>query len=316
MKERKHQRQKQREMGRQREDHREGRLKELLTKHQGSSEIGGIRADEFWIIYSNPSFLELLMNILVVMTGHIHWALTMWETPAEPPTVSIPTIPHNYYHPHFTKEWTETLSVLPKHTTCGLLSLKSRPTHLLPHMAHLLFVHTASALRMCRPGRTLSQLTRLLPSPILRRPSPEESWEGRQEEPRGSALCSLTPRTRMWSRWNPDPIQDSHCPVWLFWHFIWRYLFILFKIHLCSQVGNQSTQTDSFSRDVLPPSERERMWEREVGLLTDVWKESYPKAKSLVCLCMLGLWTKCSGCAYVSSNKFTAVCHPTFLRHQ
>lgn len=50
-------------------------------------------------------------------------------------------------------------------------------------------------------------------------------------------------------------IQDSCCPVLQFWHFIWTYLFILFKTQLCSQVGNQSTQTETLSGDVLSPSE-------------------------------------------------------------
>lgn len=75
-------------------------------------------------------------------------------------------------------------------------------------------------------------------------------------------------------------IQDSHCPVLLFRHFIWIYLFIPFKIQLCSQVGNQSTQTETLSGDVLPLSERG--WEREeFSHLTDGWKKSYQKAKSL-----------------------------------
>lgn len=60
---------------------------------------------------------------------------------------------------------------------------------------------------------------------------------------------------------------------------------------------------ESFSRDVLPPSERG--WEgEEFGQLTDVWKKSYQKAQSFVCLCMLGLWTKFSGCVHIRNNKF------------
>lgn len=107
-------------------------------------------------------------------------------------------------------------------------------------------------------------------------------------------------------------IQDSHCPVRLFWHFIWIYLFILFEIHLCSQVGNQSTQTEILSRDVLPLSEKG--WEtKELSHLTDVWKKSYQKAKSLVCLCMLGLWTKFSGYVHIRNNKFTAIYCPVSL---
>lgn len=140
------------------------------------------------------------MNILVVMTGPIYWALTMWETLAEPPTVSMPTIPHNYYYPHFIKEQTEALSVLLKHTVCGLLSLKSRPTHGSSPLCPRCFCNQNVQARVDSASRQ-----GFLPSPILRRPSPEGSWEGRQEEPWRSALCSLTSRTRMWSRWNPDP---------------------------------------------------------------------------------------------------------------
>lgn len=60
-------------------------------------------------------------------------------------------------------------------------------------------------------------------------------------------------------------------------------LFIPFKIQLCSQVGNQSTQTETLSGDVLPLSERG--WEREdISHLTYGWKKTYQKAKSLVSL--------------------------------
>lgn len=107
----------------------------------------------------------------------------------------------------------------------------------------------------------------------------------------------------------PRHSSKTHCPVWLCWHFIWIYLFILLKIHLCSQVGNQSAQTESFSRDLLPLSERGR--ERgEFGQLTDVWKKSYQKAQSLVCLCMLGLGPKFSGLVCIRNNKFMATYYP------
>lgn len=128
----------------------------------------------------------------------------------------------------------------------------------------------------------------------------------------GISPVLLDPKDLNVKQMEPRHSSKTHCPVWLFWHIIWIYLFILLKIHLCSQVGNQSTQTESFSRDILPPSERG--WEREeFGQLTDVWKKSYQKAQSLVCLCMLGLGTKFS--VHIRNNKFMAIYYPMFLQH-
>lgn len=53
--------------------------------------------------------------------------------------------------------------------------------------------------------------------------------------------------------------------------------------------------------------------QKELSHLTDVWKKSYQKAKSLVCLCMLGLWTKFSGYVHIRNNKFTAIYCPVSL---
>lgn len=182
-----------------------------------------------------------------------------------------------------------------------ILCLNSKPTHILPPppLPH----HGSSLLCPCRLCNQDIQI-RVYPEPAnkisydISHPSLAKSREKLKKDTWGAAGISpvrLDLKDLNVKQMEPRHSSKTHCPVWLFWHFIWIYLFILLKIHLCSQVGNQSTQTESFSRDVLPPSERG--WEREeFSQLTDVWKKSYQEAQSLVCLCMLGLQTKFSGC--------------------
>lgn len=163
--------------------------------------------------------------------------------------------------PHFTKEETEALSILPKHTVSGISEPQIQP--------HPCFSPHGSSLCLCCICNQDVQ-TRVDSEPADKAFSHLSSFPGqvqRKTEEGDIRSCWDQPC----APWPQGPeceadgtqtlIQDSHCPVWLFWHFIWIYLFILLKIHLCSQVGNKSTQTESFSRDVLPPSDRG--WERE-----------------------------------------------------
>lgn len=190
----------------------------------------------------------------------------------EPLLVACLQYPHNYYYyPQTHNEW-----------DCSCAPTPNPPMFSSPHpMAHLFFVHAACAIR------TYSEPTDNISNDIFH-PSWAKSRGKLRSEIWGAAgisLVLLDPKDLNVKQMEPRHSSKTHCPVWLFWHFIWIYLFILLKIHLCSQVGNRSSQTESFSRDVLPPSERG--WEREeFDQLTNVWKKSYQKAQSLGCLCM------------------------------
>ena len=148
-------------------------------------------------------------------------------------------------------------------------------------MAHLLFAHAASAIRMCRPGWTqlVDKAFSHLPSFAGQVQREAEKGDRRSH---GDQPCAPWPQgPECEADGTQTLIQDSHCPVCLFWHFIWRYLFILFKIHLCSQVRNQSTQTDSSSRDVLPPSKRENVKEKNSAILLMSGGKVIQKLKAL-----------------------------------
>lgn len=140
------------------------------------------------------------MNILIVTTGHTYWAFIMWKTLCRA---------LSSYHAYNSSKLL--LSSFykrgnwgPDTQWVGLLSLKSRPTHVLtPWLISSLPMLLLQSGYSYQHGFWASWQG-FLTSPILLRPSPEENWEGRHEEPLGSALCSMTPRTWMWSRWDPD----------------------------------------------------------------------------------------------------------------
>lgn len=90
------------------------------------------------------------------------------------------------------------------HIECDCWASDSDPTMLLPTMSHLLLPMLLLQSGYADQGRFWASWQGFATFPILLKPRPGENWNGRHEEPPGLALCSLTPRTWMWSRWDPD----------------------------------------------------------------------------------------------------------------
>lgn len=204
------------------------------------------------------------MNILIVTAGHIYWALIMWKTLCRALysyhayNSSQLLLSSFYKRGNWGPEW------FTKNSDWDCWASKPDLLMLLPHgsppLCPCYFCNQDIQTRM--DSEPADKAFSHLPSFSGQVQGKTEKGDMRScwDQP-----CAPWPqRPECEADGTQTLIQDSHCPVWLFWHFIWIYLFILFKIHLCSQVGIQSTQTEILSRDVLLPSEKR--WETAILL--------------------------------------------------
>lgn len=123
-------------------------------------------------------------------------------------------------------------------------SFQSRPAHAIPIGAHVLSAPVTFAVRKCKAGWKMQ--SRVDSEPVDRTshiasPSLAKSrgkWRRKAGQPPERALKHWPQRTECEADGTQTLIQVSHCPVRLFWHFIWTYLFSPLKIYLHSWMEN------------------------------------------------------------------------------
>lgn len=241
---------------RQREDYEEGILKKLLTKHLGEFRTSRKKLENsaiFIVILYPSKYWWIFMSS---NNKHIYWVLTMWKTLCRAPYSFQVNNSSQLLLPSFYKRETEALSIYQNIQWVGMLNLKFRPTQALTHhgsspLCPRCFCNQDVQTRV--DSEPADKAFSHLPSFPSQGHGKTEKRDGRSSQEQPCAPWPQGPECE--ADGTQTLIQDSHCPVLQFWHFIWIYLFILFKTQLCSQIENQSTQTETLSRDVLSPSE-------------------------------------------------------------
>lgn len=190
---------------RQREDYEEGIRKKLLTKHLGEFRTSRKKLENsaiFIVILYPSKYWWIFMNS---NNKHIYWGLTVWKTLCRAPYSFQVNNSSHLLLPPFYKRETEALSIYQNITVSGNAKpqiqthTSSYPPWVISSLPTLLLQSGCAD-----QGGFRASWQGFLTSPILPKPRTRENWKGRREEQPGAALCSLTPRTWMWSRWDPD----------------------------------------------------------------------------------------------------------------